>query len=248
MANNRKILFLKLNNSLIKIIQRKDMFCISLDTILLTNFIKLKNATKKVIDFGTNNGAIAIFLALKYQVKVLGLEIQKEAIALAYENIVLNNLQDKITFVGEDIKLYAQNNQKNYDKKADVIVCNPPFFDIESNAQIKLEPLKVAARHEIHINLVSIVDSAAKLLKEKGKLYIIYPVQRVDELLVALKTHNFGIKRMQIVYPKINKPANLVLIEAIYQKNTKLIVEPPLICHNQDNSYNQEIAKWYNKN
>lgn len=249
MTTKRKILTLKMDNKEIQIIQRKDMFCISLDTILLTNFIKLKNADKKVIDFGTNNGAIALFLALKYRVQVLGIEIQKEAVELANENVILNKLTDQVSILNQDIKVYANNNQTNNDKKVDVIVCNPPFFATASNVKLKLEPLKVTARHETYIDLNTIINSAAKLIKNKGRLFMVYHVQRLNELLLALKENKFYIKRMQIVYPKINKEANAVLVEAVYQnEDTRLIIDPPLICHNQDNSYNSEIAKWYNKN
>ncbi|WP_400254693.1 50S ribosomal protein L11 methyltransferase [Spiroplasma endosymbiont of Cleonymus obscurus] len=79
----------------IKLIQRKDMFCVSLDTILLSNFIKIKPSTKTIIDFGTNNAVIPIILAAKFQGKVIGIEIQEPAVELALENIKLNNLEKK---------------------------------------------------------------------------------------------------------------------------------------------------------
>ncbi len=242
---NYKTLKLKIANEDVTILQRKDMFCISLDTILLINFIKIKNQTKTLIDFGTNNGAIAILLAKKYPIKIIGIEVQKEAISLALENVVKNNLAKQVTIVHQDIKVYAD---ENLNKKVDIIVCNPPFFPLLEKTNLTLEPLKVAARHELYIDLAIIVESAAKLLKVKGKFFIIYPAFRLDQLLITLKQNNFSIKRMQMVYPKINKNANSVLIEAVFNTNNGLIIEPPLICHNDDNSYDSEIAKWYNKN
>lgn len=241
---NYKTLKLKITNEKIAILQRKDMFCISLDTILLINFIKVKNQTKTLIDFGTNNGAIAILLAKKYPIKIIGIEVQKEAIALALENVANNDLTKQVTIVHQDIKVYAE---ENFNQKVDIIVCNPPFFPLLEKTNLKLEPLKVAARHELYIDLPTIVESAAKLLKVKGKFFIIYPAFRLDQLLIILKQNYFSIKRMQIVYPKINKNANSVLIEAVFKTNYGLIIEPPLICHDDDNNYDSEIAKWYNK-
>lgn len=245
---NYKTLKLKIANENVTILQRKDMFCISLDTILLINFIKIKNQTETLIDFGTNNGAIAILLAKKYPIKIIGIEVQKEAVALALENVVKNNLTAQITIIHQDIKVYAQENSQCLNKKVDIIVCNPPFFPLLEKTSLKLEPLKIAARHELYIDLATIIESAAKLLKIKGKFFIIYPASRLDQLLITLKQNNFSIKRMQMVYPKINKNANSILIEAVFNTNNGLIIEPPLICHNDDNSYNSEIAKWYNKN
>ena len=39
---------------------------------------------------------------------------------------------------------------------------------------------------------------------------------------------------------------NTILKEAVFKTNSNMIVTAPLICHNQDNSYHSEIAKWYN--
>lgn len=247
MSVKTKVLKLKVDEKEVAIIQRKDMFTVSLDTILLVNFIKIRNQTKTLIDFGTNNAVIPILLAKKYPIKIIGVEIQKDAIDLANQNVELNNLNEQITIFHQDIKAYVNDsNLKN--NNVDVVVCNPPFFPLSKKTNFKLEPLKIAARHEIYINLEDIISSAAKILKIKGKLFMIYNIERLDELLLYLKQYQFSIKRMQIVYPKINKRANLVLIEAVFKTNFGMIVETPLICHNHDNTYNSEIAKWYNKN
>lgn len=244
MDDKRKILKLKVDEEEVQIIQRKDMFTVSLDTVLLVNFIKLKKQTKTLVDFGTNNAAIPILLAKQYPIKMIGVEIQPEAVELAEQNVVLNNFVDQITIYHENIKTFAINNKED---KVDVVVCNPPFFPLKEKSNLKLAPLKVAARHEIYIDLLTIIKSAASLLKDKGKFFMIYHIERLDELLISLKQEQFAVKRMQVVYPKVDKPANLVLIEAVFKTNTGMIVEPPLICHKQDNSYNSEIAKWYNK-
>lgn len=246
MDTKTKLLKLKVEQQDVAILQRKDMFSVSLDTILLINFIKIKNQDKILIDFGTNNGAIAVLLAKKYPVNIIGIEIQKEAVDLAKHNVKLNNLANRVTIIHDDIKNYSENNAKG--KKVDMIVCNPPFFPLSTNTNLKQEPLKRAARHEIYINLANIISSAANLLKVRGKLFIIYNIERLDELIICLKQYQFSIKRMQIVYPKIDKNANVVLLEAVFKTNAGMIMEAPLICHNQDNSYNSEIAKWYNKN
>lgn len=108
------------------------MFCVSLDTILLSNFIKIKPSTKTIIDFETNNAVIPIILATKFHGKLIGIEIQQSALELALENIKLNNILEKrIVIIHEDIKIYAQREKE----KVDLIVCNPPFFLYEIKAK-----------------------------------------------------------------------------------------------------------------
>ncbi|WP_425381275.1 tRNA1(Val) (adenine(37)-N6)-methyltransferase [Spiroplasma endosymbiont of Polydrusus pterygomalis] len=239
MNNGKKILILNQNDKKIKLIQRKDMFCVSLDTILLSNFIKIKPSTKVIIDFGTNNAAIPIILATKFQGKIIGIEIQKAAVDIALENVKLNALENRITVIHEDIKTYAQK------EKVDLIVCNPPFFPLSDKSKVKTQPLKIPARHEVYINLEEIIASASRLLRDKGRLVIINSVERMNETLLLLKKYQITPKKLQIVYPKINHAANVFLIEAGFLAKEGMIVLPPLICHNKDNTYVAEIAKWY---
>ena len=79
-----------------KIIQRKDMFNFSLDTVLLANFCTITKDVKQIIDFGTNNAAIPLLLSQRTNRPITGIEIQKEAVDLAIKNIELNNLETQI--------------------------------------------------------------------------------------------------------------------------------------------------------
>ena len=88
----------------LKIIQRKDMFNFSLDTVLLANFCTITKDVKKIVDFGTNNAAIPLILSRRTNKPIIGVEIQKEAVELAKKNITLNNLDDQIEIVHSDIK------------------------------------------------------------------------------------------------------------------------------------------------
>ena len=60
-----------------KIIQRKDMFNFSLDTVLLANFCTIQKDTDVIVDFGTNNAAIPLLLSKRTKKKIIGIEIQK---------------------------------------------------------------------------------------------------------------------------------------------------------------------------
>ena len=59
-----------------KIIQRRDMFTFSLDTVLLANFCAITKDMKTIVDFGTNNAAIPLILTQRTHKKIIGVEIQ----------------------------------------------------------------------------------------------------------------------------------------------------------------------------
>ena len=88
----------------IKIFQDEEKFRFSLDSTLLADFVKIKKSTKKIIDLGTGNAPIPLFLTLKTDANIIGVEIQKEVYELAQKSIDINNLNDQIKILNNDIK------------------------------------------------------------------------------------------------------------------------------------------------
>ena len=129
-----------------KIIQRKDMFNFSLDTVLLANFCSINKNVEKIIDFGTNNAAIPLLLSTRTKTNIVGVEIQEEAVDLARKNVALNNLENQITIVNQDIKEYVKNN-----RRVKLVVCNPPFFKLGEKSHLNDNEYLQIARHEIAI-------------------------------------------------------------------------------------------------
>ena len=86
----------------IKIIQNDDMFSFSLDSMLLANFIDTTNA-KKIIDLGTGNAPILLFLSTMTDAELYGIEIQKEIYDLAVETLKINKLEDRIKIITDEL-------------------------------------------------------------------------------------------------------------------------------------------------
>ena len=56
----------------LKIIQRNDCFHFSLDSLLISEFIKINKRSKTILDLGTGNAAIPLFLSLKTTAQIYG--------------------------------------------------------------------------------------------------------------------------------------------------------------------------------
>jgi release factor glutamine methyltransferase len=81
-----------------------------------------KGYTGNIIDFGTGSGCIAIALASNLPLSVItGVDISEEAIKIARENAVLNNV--KVSFIKDDIFNFTQKTVG----KSGIIVSNPPY-------------------------------------------------------------------------------------------------------------------------
>lgn len=226
----------------LKIIQRPDMFNFSLDSTLLAMFAPIQGKTKKIMDMGTGNGPIPLFLSLRTNASITGVEIQKDVFDLATRNIKLNRLDSQIKIINEDIKGI---HKKYENSEFDLITCNPPFFKYSETSNTNLTDYKTIARHEVLITLEEIIIEAKRLLKTKGSLSMVHRTDRVIEIIETLRKHNFSIKRMRFVYPKKGEISNMVLIDARNNGNTGLTLLEPLYVHNES-GYTDEIKEIFN--
>jgi len=207
-----------------KIYQNDDYFKFSLDSLLLAKFVKPDYKDKKILDLCTGNAPIPILLSTNNNVEITGIEIQKEIYKLACESVKINNLKN-VNIINDDLK-----NLKNYfpGNNFDIITCNPPYFKVEKNSLVNNNTIKSIARHEILITLEEIINISYKMLKDKGKLYMVHRTDRLIELINLLTKYKFGIKRLQIIYPNESSNGSMILIEA--KKDCKLDVKimPPI--------------------
>lgn len=226
-----------------KIIQRADHFSFSIDSLLVSEFSTITRTTKTVVDLGTGNGVIPLFLSKKTKAKIIGIEIQKISSELAKRNIILNNLEEQIEIINDDMK-----NWNKYLRKGsiDLVVTNPPFFKFhgEEKQLNDLDQLSLA-RHEISINLDSLIEVASNLLKDKGYFVMVHRVDRLIDIIETMKKYGLEPKRIQFCYTKLEKEGKILLIEGVKNGNSGLRVLPPLIAHNEDGSYSKTILEMF---
>ncbi|WP_338990555.1 tRNA1(Val) (adenine(37)-N6)-methyltransferase [Spiroplasma endosymbiont of Seladonia tumulorum] len=228
----------------IKINQRTDMFNFSLDTVLLARFATLNTKIKNILDIGTNNAAIPLILSTLTSAPITGIELQKEAVQLAEENVALNYKIEQIKIIHNDINEYVKTNAN---VKYDLIVCNPPFFKVDGAKLNEKNKLLIPARHETDVTLEEIIFAAKKLVANRGYFAIIHRTTRLLEITALLIKYGFNIKRLQFIHPFVESEANNVLIEARFQSGAGLIVEKPIIVHNKNYHYTEQVLKLFRK-
>lgn len=225
----------------LKIIQSSDVFSFSLDAVLLGDFTNIRNRNDlKIVDLCSGNGAVALMLSDKTNSPIYGIEIQEELADMAKRSIALNDLDDQITMVHKDLKEIGT---EHYDT-VDIITCNPPYFPLEENGYVNPNDHLAIARHELHVNLDELLFKMSKMLKMKGKAFIVYRPDRFLELMDGMRKHNITPKRVRFIHPNEDTNANMVLIEGIkYGKEAGFQMLPPLYVHEADGSYRPEVRK-----
>lgn len=209
----------------LKVYQFQDGFKFSLDSILLAEFAEIRKNDEHIIDLCTGNGVIPILLAHKYQKIVTGVEIQAEIAQLAKESVAYNSMDSMVTILEKDVL-----ELKNYfpGNNFDVVLSNPPYFKYHHENFINKNLTKSLARHEITINLESLIKITSYLLKSKGRFYLVHVPSRIDEIIVFAKKYNFGIKEIQFVHSKIEESPIIVLITLIKDGKFGTKVKPPI--------------------
>lgn len=209
----------------LELIQNPEKFCFGIDAVILSNFAKVR-VGETVLDMGTGNGILPVLLSAKTEGKhFCGLEIQPEMADMARRSVKYNGLQDKIEIVTGDIKEAA-----NIFKPAffDVIVTNPPYM-IADHGLRNPEDAKAIARHEVLCSLDDILRESMKLLHDRGRFYMIHRPFRLTEIMVKMNQYKIEPKRLQFIYPNIQKEPTMVLIEGMRGAKSRVKIEPPII-------------------
>ena len=228
----------------IKIVQDKDYFNFSLDSVLLPNFVDITKKTKMILDICTGNAPIPLILSTKTDAKIYAVELQKEIYNLAKETIKINKLDNQIVLINNNIK----NLKKIFNTETfDIITCNPPYFKNKEDSIINENIVKSIARHEIEMELEDVMLISKSLLKNEGSLVLVHRTDRLIEIIELMKKHNIEPKRMRLIYPKVNMESNLVLIEGRKNGKEGLKILPPLYIHNDDSSYTSEVLEMFGK-
>ena len=227
-----------------KIIQRKDMLNFSLDSVLLADFATIPAKTKTIFDFGTGNGPIPLFLSTRTKAKIIGVELQADVAKLAQKNVLLNELTAQI-----EIKNFDLHDLQTYypSQAADVVVSNPPFFQTTETKQLNENEYLRLARHEIALDLETLIAKAAYILNNNGYFAMVHRPDRLIEIINIMQKYKLEPKKIQFIYPKENSNANMLLIEGRRNGNKGLKILPPVIVHNEDGSYRDEILALFKR-
>lgn len=230
----------------VKIIQNKAVFSYSIDSVLLSRFPKIPSRGL-IVDLCSGNGAVGLFASTRTKAPIIEVELQERLANMAERSIQLNQLEKQVQMINDDLK-----NLLNHVPRSgvDLIMCNPPYFKVSERSKKNLSEHYLLARHEIATNLEEICEVARHALKSNGRLAMVHRPDRFLDIIDTMRQYNLAPKRIQFVYPKMGKDANMLLIEAIKDGSTYgLKILPPLFVHKENGDYTDDIFEiYYGKN
>jgi tRNA1Val (adenine37-N6)-methyltransferase len=217
----------------LKILQKKQGYRFSIDALLLAYFAE-PGPDDRVIDLGAGCGIVPLILIFRKKVKrIMGVEVQPSLADLGRRNAALNRCSSRFQVWEEDLRKLDQRVKR---ESFDLILSNPPYRKVGSG-RVNPHGERAVARHEIKATLDDVLRSAHYLLKDKGRLAMIYPASRVADLMRGLSTHHLEPKSIQFVHSHEKDEARLVLVEALKEGHAQARILPPFFLYDSSGNY-----------
>lgn len=249
-----------------RLIQKPDEFCYGVDAVLLADFaargggrfktdesghvVNGYNGSVTAADLGTGTGIIPLILNHKIPAltRIAGLEVQEASAERAVRNMKLNGVADKINIICGDVS-----DADAIDRLGavaggafDIVTMNPPYFE-DGKGPTGGNEAKMIARTESSGTLEHFIQAAAKLLKDRGDLYIVHRPSRLADICCLCRQYKIEPKAMRFVSPKIGEEPNILLVHGVRCGGRELRIRKSLAVYNEDGSYTQEINMIYER-
>lgn len=197
-------------------IQDDQLYKSNTDTAVFGMFLDMMK-NKSVLDIGTNTGALLLYAHYHGAKYLYGVDIHKEALKIAEQNL------QKYT---DTFKLYHSRVQDLQLDPVDVVVCNPPFFEMNNVTDDKYFR---EAMFEESLPLEELFIALRRFMKDNGEAYLIYQADRFPELYDMCKKYKLKIMKMQFVHDVHSKHALRVMLKLKIGPMSKLKVYEPVM-------------------
>lgn len=181
----------------IEIFQSDDRFKYTTDSLLLSSFANIKG---KVLDAGCGNGILSLRILNRAR-EVVSVDMEEIYTDNLNRTIELNNLKN-IKVVNSRIE-----NLEGYSGYFDCIITNPPYFDDKPTMGL------VEGRERHTEDIYIFIKAISKYLKYGGRMYMVFPSLRLQEISFYLKELNLYIKRIKFIKKSLYSKSNIMLLD-----------------------------------
>jgi tRNA1Val (adenine37-N6)-methyltransferase len=228
-------------NGRIKVFQHREGYRFSIDAVLLAAF-SAPGTEDRIVDLGTGCGIIPLILGYRHPaVSITGIEVQPELAELAAQNVEDNGLKERITIISGDMRSLSI---QAVSGPVDLVISNPPYRKGRSG-RVNPHPQRALARHEILATIEDVASAGARLLGIGGRFAIVYPAERITDLLTHLRSAGIEPKHIQTVHAKDHDPARLVLVSGVKGGGPGAAVHEPLVIYRPNGTYTDRVQAMF---
>lgn len=142
---------------------------------------------QKILDVGSGSGLIALMLAQRFRdADISGVELHSPSAREATENFASSPFSKRLNLQNQD---YLELPEEPYD----LIVSNPPFFEI--SGQTKPDQ-RQDARQQARLDHEAMLSKMSNELKANGRLGLILPFQEGEKIIAIAKAKQLYLNRL----------------------------------------------------
>lgn len=206
----------------------------AIDPVLLAAAVPAASVDT-VLDIGCGVGAASLCLATRVPgCRVTGIEVQRELVRLASDNVVLNDLFGRVSVMTGDLLRPPPRLEPGSFAH---VMANPPFLEA-GGAVPPPDAGKAMANVEGDADLAAWVRFALSMVRSKGTVTFIHRADRLEHLLEQLSRRTGDIAIVPL-WPGSDKPAKRVIVHARKGVATPTRLMPGLILHGPEGRYTE---------
>jgi tRNA1(Val) A37 N6-methylase TrmN6 len=182
----------------------------------------------RVIEAGCGaGGALLAAAARRPGARFVGVERDPKAVALAQQNIALNDMAGRVEVLAGDVALRFSGLGL---EPFDAAMANPPFFDDPDALRGPAAERRGAWMADD--GLEAWIGFLSKAVREGGRITLVHRADRLEDIL-SLLAAKAGSVQIRPVQPFADEPAKRVLVRAIKTGKAPLRLLPALVLHDR---------------
>ncbi len=227
-------------SGILKVWQPKEGYRFSVEALLLGAFVRLKRG-ECAAELGAGCGVISALVALRFPfVRIAAIEVQQvlaKALALTVRE---NELEHRVVALRADLK-----NPPLKEGSFSAVFFNPPFSPV-GTGRLPPEESHLLARTEFLASLEDFLVASKRLLKEKGRVFLVQTALRTGEVFFLMKRLGLEPKRVRFVHSYPGQEAKFVLVEGVKGGGAECRIAPPLYIYERPSGpYSAELKRFF---
>ena len=204
------------------------------DAILLGRWTEVK-PTDVVLDIGTGCGLLPLMLSQKGAAHVDAVDIDKVSIEEATINFEASQWREHLKAHHCSIVDFQ------IDKKYDLIISNPPFFNRFSKCDSER---KSRARHnDAGLSYATICHEVCRLMQPEGRLSLVLPFDVSDVFLEEAEKAGLYLHKRMTIIPIEGREPNRVNLELGFEKSAE-IQEETFVIRDADKRFTAQYCEF----
>lgn len=179
------------------------------DAVLLAAHVQ-EGPRGDLLEVGTGCGVVCILLAAGgWEGRLVALEVQPDLADRARRNAAANGLSGRVEVVEGDVRAHRDLLPPGPFAR---IVANPPFWRLGSG-RTNPHPERAAARHEVLLDVPTLLDVVRERLAPGGLATLLYPPERLAEVEGAVPRASLSLVQVTAWTPDPGRAPEVLALD-----------------------------------